>query len=127
MRYFFFVVMIAIALVGALSRPFAHEMMGKWSGSFLYGRYVGDPPTGGLRNCCTHGDSYDCKTYPEEDVRIVPGGYLLADGEFISHQDTNVSPIAEDGQYYYYRCQHGPDWQGTPQKSHCFFAPPRGT
>jgi hypothetical protein len=135
MRFFFYLVFAAILMVGGTLRVKSHETMGhftdRYPGNFLWGKKIGDSSPG-KTNCCTHsrgdGTFGDCKVYPEENVKIVPGGYLLHDGEFISHEDTNVSPLAQDGEYYYYRCKHDPVAPNfEKRRSHCFFAPPRGT
>jgi hypothetical protein len=97
-----------------------HEM-GRWGGSgqFLYG-YNRLTKTEGS-NCCTFGGLGDCQEYPAEKVKIVEGGYLLEDGEFIAQWDTSVSPLDSDGEYRFYRCQH-------PGKlTHCFQVPPSGS
>jgi hypothetical protein len=112
-----------------------HETMGRWgthgSAEYLYGRKIGNVSPEPI-NCCLYaGDDGkgrgDCKAIPEENVKIVPGGYEW-EGEFISHENTNVSPQhPHTGEYGYYGCKHDkyPGFEGNP-KSHCFFAPPRG-
>jgi hypothetical protein len=112
-----------------------HETMGQWGrhgiAEYLYGRQIGSRDPGRI-NCCLYaGDdgkgAGDCKAIPEENVKIVPGGYEW-DGEFISHEDTNVSPQhPHTGEYGYYGCKHAKNVGfGTNPGAHCFFAPPRG-
>jgi hypothetical protein len=99
----------------------AHDMkaMGRMEGtnagySWLYGMDRTDANLN-VVNCCKHGDGGDCIFYPVEGVKLVDGGYLLQDGEFIPEREATVSPDEN-----YYRCQH------AGKVSHCFFAPARG-
>jgi hypothetical protein len=101
----------------------AHEM-GRFGGGstgtmFLYG-FNRLTKSDGI-NCCKYGGTGDCQEYPADKVKIVDGGYLLDDGEFIAQHDTSVSPLDADGEYRYYRCRH-PD-----TLTHCFFVPPSGS
>ena len=79
----------------------AHEKW--WDGKEV------DPET--KRYCC--GDN-DIKHLTREQVKVVPGGYRLADtGEIVPHERTQPSP---DGEYWVFR------W-GSPVQTQCFFAP----
>lgn len=131
----FMLVVFALGVMVAV-RALGHEQMGRFGSygveEYLYGREIGNADDVGPVNCCLYknaeGEQGDCKLYPEENVKIVPGGYLLADGEFIAQHDTNVSPPDPvTGEYYFYRCRHdaGGGWGDNP-KTHCFFAPPTG-
>lgn len=126
-----FVVAICAALILTIPDASGHETMGHWQHHsargppYLYGHRIGSE-LGTEVNCCLYNDGQkgstgDCRLVREDDVRIVEGGYLLKDGEFIAHTETSVSPPdPETGEYDYFRCQIA----GAP--SHCFFAPPRG-
>jgi hypothetical protein len=77
-------------------------------------------------NCCLFGVSNigkagDCQEYPAHLVKVVDGGYLLDDGEFVAQHDTSVSPLDADGEYRYYRCKY------PNALTHCFFVPPSGS
>ena len=91
-----------LLFLGALAAPAAaHD---KW----WNGREV-DPTT--KRYCC--GDN-DIKHLAKEQVKLVPGGYQLADtGEFVAAERTQPSI---DGEYWVFR------W-GNPVQVQCFFAP----
>ena len=68
-----------------------------------------DPAT--KRYCC--GDN-DVTHLTREDVKVVPGGYRLADtGEVVGQSRAQPSP---DGEYWVFR------W-GSPKQTQCFFAP----
>lgn len=137
-RALFVLALLGIGVLAFARDAASHETMGHWgkygTSEYLYGHKIGNNLTDGKVNCCLFknhdtGKQGDCKRYPEEKVKFVPGGYLLADGEFISHAETNVSPQdPHTGEYYFYRCQHDPGgpWGDNP-KTHCFFAPPTGS
>jgi hypothetical protein len=114
-----------------------HETMGHFmmhgGPEYLYGHKIGNPPDGSKMNCCkyrdeTTGATGDCRQLGEDQVKFVPGGYLW-DGEFISHQDTNVSPPhPATGEFHFYGCRHDAGMlHGPSPKAHCFFAPPTGS
>jgi hypothetical protein len=129
---------LAAAMMLVATMALGHETMGSWGShgmmEYLYGHRIGNPPDGGKVNCClfnngTEGSRGDCQRYPDEDVKIVPGGYLLKDGEFISHAETSVSPQdPATGEYHFYRCRHTPgSGYGDSPATHCWFAPPTGS
>lgn len=72
---------------------------------------------GGYKNavgelCC---GERDCFEIPDDDVKIVLGGYLIkSSNEFIPHNEAQPSPGG------YWRCQ----WGGQRK---CFFAPLNGS
>jgi hypothetical protein len=72
-------------------------------------------------NCCKVGGNGDCQEYPANLVKVVDGGYLLDDGEFIAQWDVSVSPLDADGEYRYWRCKN------PNALTHCFFVPPSGS
>lgn len=63
--------------------------------------------------CCT---PEDCGVYPAEKVRVVPGGFIVEEGEFIPHSEGKPS-VDEN----YWRCV-APD-----KKTRCFFFPNVGS
>lgn len=71
--------------------------------------------------CCNQND---CKPVPVEGVSIVPGGYMIdATGEFIAHEDAEISP---DGQYH--RCEKvDGSTRVLISGMTCFWAPPVGS
>jgi hypothetical protein len=110
---------LVLALVLVATGAAAHDMkaMGKFGGyqdQYLYGMNRNDPDLS-VMNCCKYNGNGDCQLFPETGVKIVPGGYLLTDGEFIPEREATVSPDEN-----YYRCKY----EGKP--SHCFFAPAAG-
>lgn len=114
-------VLLVVFLCALARTANGHETMGTWGlgGGYLFGQRIGSDVDYPI-NCCLYGGHGDCQLVEENDVKVVDGGYLLSDGEFIAHYDTNVSPLGQDGEYHYYRCRH------AGALSHCFFAPPRG-
>jgi hypothetical protein len=134
MKFFTVIFAAGILLSGAV---LAHETMGHWAQfgiiDYLYGIRT-DSDSNDKVNCCAFNDGQegargDCKIYPDKNVRFVDGGYLLADGEFIPHSRTNVSPPDPvTGEWYFYRCQHDKNsGYGENPRTHCWFAPPTGS
>ena len=128
--------LLAIAMIVYPVYARGHETMGTWGihgySDYLYGHKIGNAPDVGPVNCCLYrspeGKIGDCRQIDEAQVKIVPGGYEW-DGEFIPHSETNVSPKhPHTGDYHFYACKHdaGGPWGPNP-KTHCFFAPPRGS
>jgi hypothetical protein len=128
---------LAAAMMLVATMALGHESMGHWGhhgmSQYLYGIRT-DTNTDDKVNCCLfntgeEGHRGDCKRYPDADVKFVAGGYLLADGEYIPHSRTNVSPQDPvTGEYYFYRCRHDKNaGYGADPKTHCFFAPPSGS
>jgi hypothetical protein len=92
---------IILLALASLSPARAHDAW--WNGKEV------DPAT--KRMCC--GDN-DVKHLTREQVKAVPGGYLLQDtGEIIPEARAQPSP---DGEYWVFR------W-GSPIQTQCFFAP----
>lgn len=129
------VVAIAAAIVGlfATAPVYGHEPMGRLGPlqygapeyTYLFKEGVDDTGERYSKNCClaeapTGQPQGDCKEYPLSKVKIVPGGFLLEDGEFIAQHDAAVSPRDPDGEYRVWRCRH------PGALTHCFFYPPSG-
>jgi hypothetical protein len=116
-----------LALCVMCTGAVGHEMgrFGNMSGTnYLYGYNRLTKVDGS--NCCVagknaNGKDGDCQEYPAHLVKVVDGGYLLDDGEFIAQYDTSVSPLDPDGEYRYWRCKY------PNALTHCFQVPPSGT
>jgi hypothetical protein len=132
------VYLIALGMVFWPLYARGHETMGHRTQSgvaeYLYGKQIQDT-TDGKVNCCKYrGDGVegndgdgDCRELKEEDVKIVPNGFVW-EGEFIPFSRSTISPPNADGEYKFYACRHAPNigWGPNP-RTHCFFYPPNGS